>query len=72
MSTSNSPLWKLQKEAKKMAKHLKRPGVLPNKAIVTVGIVMDDKLVTLALRRAAILSSSREALELMIVREMSK
>lgn len=65
-------IWKLHKEAKKMAKHLKRPGVLPNKAIVTVGIVMDDKFITLALRRAAILASSRETLELMIIKELQK
>ena len=70
MSNSNSSLWKLQKQAKKMAHRLKRPGVLPKKTRVTFGIVMDDKIVAMEMLRVAIVQASEEALAAMIVREM--
>lgn len=71
MSTSNSPLWKLQKEAKRAAHHLKRPGVLPpDLPRFKFGIVMDDKTIVIEMDRAVVVRSSEIALEAMIVREM--
>lgn len=70
MSTSNSHLWKLQEEARRMAHHLKRPNVLPNKPTIKFGIAMDDKLVTIDMARSLILKTSEDALAAIILREM--
>lgn len=70
MSTSNSPLWKLQKEAKKMARKLKVPGALPDKPRVKIGLVMDDKFITIDIDRSAIIKATEDGLAAMIVREM--
>jgi hypothetical protein len=71
MSTSNSPLWKLQAEARRMARHLKQPGVLPpNKAIIKFGIVMDDKTITIDMARQTIVDTAEDALADMIVEQM--
>lgn len=70
MSTSTSPLWHLQKQAKKVARHLKRRGALPNKPIIKFSVIMDDKVIFIDMARTAIIDASHEALEAMIVREM--
>jgi len=70
MSTSKSSLKKLQAQAQHIAKQLKLPGVLPDKPRVKIGVVMDDKLITIEIDRSAVMEASEEALAAMIVREM--
>lgn len=72
MSTSKSPLWQLRKEAKRAAHHLKRPGLLPDKPVITFGIAMDDKFITVKMARTTIISSSEASREEMIFGEMQK
>ncbi len=69
MSTSDSPLWKLQKEARQIARRLKR-STLPDKPRIKFAVIMDDKVITVEIDRQVIVATTEEALEAMIVREM--
>ena len=75
MSTSSSPLSKLKAESDRIAKLMKQGvrGELPNfpkEGPVKVGIVMDDKVITIEMPWQQIHDTNEPALAEMILREM--
>lgn len=75
MTTKHSPLPKLQKQADEIARRLKSQGAQRAAATdgiepLKVGIVMDDKLITLFITLAEIRDTSEEALAAYILKQM--
>ncbi len=76
MTTSQSPVNQLKKQAERIAKLMKQGirGELPNfpvdKDPVKFGIIQDDKTITIEIPRATVISSTEYALSEMILREM--
>ena len=68
MTTSQSPEWRLRAQANEIARRLKRQ--IYDVDPVKVGVVQDDKIITLTMSRESIVSMSEVALAEMIFTHM--